>query len=51
MKTMEKEIVPVTGTKQNLEAGEIMPLIDKIAERSYGKLRVSINCTQSWLTM
>jgi len=37
---MEKEIVSVTDTKPNLEDGQIMPFIDKAAERSYGELRV-----------
>lgn len=49
MAEMEKEMISATEPKQNLESGEIMPAIDKVAERSYGKAKFHPKYVAPWL--
>lgn len=37
MAALEKEVMSTSEAKQNPENGEVLPHIDKVAERSYGE--------------
>lgn len=49
MAEMEKEMMSAAEPKQNLESGEMLPAIDKAAERSYGKANFHSKQVVLWL--